>query len=452
MMNTDQPVIRWTHVSGGDESCGSLALDGCAFSLESAADPAVRLPILFIRAGTQQDFTISSQRAQAPLLLNGLLVRQAQLRHGDVIEYGHTELRYESPLPPMPDPPTMTVRSVMGALVCALLLFFILLPFLSRVALSGVGSGMGQGSGNGTGAGSGQSGSGQGAGSGAGSSNSGSTSGAGATDGSGGSGVTAGAAPGQSGASNPSSAASQNQAAGNSTSPAASKVTVKAPETPTPGVAQSQTPIPVPVPNPGTTVQSAPVAQQVEALGNLRSMQSAGRSTPFSGGNYFVGGGNAKKVVYVVDYSGSMQGSKHDNSRQNLVAALEQLNPTHAMNTDRRFYVFFFNDKFEAQPGTRGLMPATNSNLQDARNWINSLQTSGGTNPVPAVQEALDMEPEEIWILSDGNFSESAVDAIRVANQKVKASIHTIGINADAPTLKRIAEENQGMFRYVQLP
>jgi VWA domain-containing protein len=151
------------------------------------------------------------------------------------------------------------------------------------------------------------------------------------------------------------------------------------------------------------------------------------------------------KFVYVVDCSGSMSG------RKLLAAKAEIYRSINAYKSSMKFYIFFYNSTPIAMPGKQ-LIPAVQANKTKAFNWVEHITTGGGTQPAPAVLEALKLKPDAIWLLSDGLFSQQACDEIRQANSDGKVQIHTIAFhdNHGEAQLKRIAQENRGKYRFVQ--
>ena len=102
-------------------------------------------------------------------------------------------------------------------------------------------------------------------------------------------------------------------------------------------------------------------------------------------------------------------------------------------------------------PGGKRLVKADSKGKRAALTWINSVTADGGTDPTQALLIALSMQPDAIWLLSDGQFAMSAADTIRKANPGKKTQIHTIAFhNSEGErVLKRIAYENRGKFRFV---
>lgn len=104
---------------------------------------------------------------------------------------------------------------------------------------------------------------------------------------------------------------------------------------------------------------------------------------------------NARDVVYVIDASGSMIRS--------LQIVVEELGRSlDRLTTPQRFAIVFFqrNDALVAPPGR--LTPATEQARLDALRWIDeTVIPAGRSNPLPAMERALSMRPDAVFLLSE---------------------------------------------------
>lgn len=154
--------------------------------------------------------------------------------------------------------------------------------------------------------------------------------------------------------------------------------------------------------------------------------------------------GNGTRFVYVVDRSGSMKGAR-------FVAACEELKKSlNSLRADMSFHVIFYDFNEEEMPGTP-LFPVTAENLSKATDWINTQQARGGTRPANAMLRAIELQPDTIWLLSDGAFPRSVCDDIAQANATKGICINTIAFQGREGEvfLKRIATENKGTYTFV---
>lgn len=168
------------------------------------------------------------------------------------------------------------------------------------------------------------------------------------------------------------------------------------------------------------------------------------------GAGFFGSKGEGRSFVYVVDMSQSMAGGRFRRAIAELIRSINRLKPTQS------FYVFFFNDEtyplYHPRPA-RGLQPATQANKSRASRWINARHPYSTTDPDQALQQALEMKPDVIFLLTDGELDEPdrVRESIRRLN-KTSVTIHTIAFeNIEASsTLKTIADENNGTFQFVK--
>ena len=168
------------------------------------------------------------------------------------------------------------------------------------------------------------------------------------------------------------------------------------------------------------------------------------------GAGFFGSKGAGKSFVYVVDCSGSMYGHRFNRAKTELVRSINKLKP------EQKFYVYFFNDRtfplFDPKPAP-GMLPAIRGNVERASRWIRSRQPESTTNPNLALKQALEMKPEVIFLLTDGELDDAAeVRQMILRNNKSNVVIHTIAFENEeaSATLEAIAKENNGTFRFVK--
>lgn len=154
------------------------------------------------------------------------------------------------------------------------------------------------------------------------------------------------------------------------------------------------------------------------------------------------------KFVYVVDASGSMFGRRFSKAHAELVASLM------ALDEHQSFYVIFFNStdypQYYPLPEAT-LAPVSPKNLQKVIEWMGTGVTPfGETIPNSAISRALSLQPDAIFLLSDGEFSESAAYVVRQENYR-NVPIHTIAFESElgAFSLSQIARMTRGTYRFV---
>lgn len=156
---------------------------------------------------------------------------------------------------------------------------------------------------------------------------------------------------------------------------------------------------PDPRPAPRPEVSEREVRERLEAM-----MQRRVPDVEFVG----LGASNARDVVYVVDASGSMIGKM-----PGVLAELRR--SVEGLSSAQRFQVIFFgpsagsNAGFAAakhpsdpEEGVRmiRLIRATRENIGQVLAWASSVFPSGRSNPVPALETALALKPDAVFVLS----------------------------------------------------
>jgi len=158
-----------------------------------------------------------------------------------------------------------------------------------------------------------------------------------------------------------------------------------------------------------------------------------------------------QRVVFVVDNSRSMN-HPHESPAKTRLRRLkiELINCILEMQPEQQFYVIFFSNETTPMPGS-GLLLAQPGVRDPYLRWIAQLPSSGGpTNPLPALDLALRMQPDTICFLTDGDF-DKRVKRILMSVQQQRTSIHTFAFGevTAEETLKTLAEKNQGEYRFV---
>jgi hypothetical protein len=169
---------------------------------------------------------------------------------------------------------------------------------------------------------------------------------------------------------------------------------------------------------------------------------------------------SGRSFVYVIDRSSSMEeDGRFRAARNELFASLEQLNET------QRFQVIFYNAKFiELKPKQDRFdmfFGTPEQRLQVVRQ-VNEIRPEGGTLHFPAIMRAVQLKPDVIFLLTDGDpqsaLTARELEEIRTKNNG-RAHIHCIefgkgpvspnGKNAAAGNyLDKLAQQNGGRFIY----
>lgn len=163
----------------------------------------------------------------------------------------------------------------------------------------------------------------------------------------------------------------------------------------------------------------------------------------------FVGvGGNAKKVAFICDASGSMM-QKFDPLRIELRKAVDGLRPPQS------FQIIFFQETSCLAADMHGLLFASPDNKRKAYDFVDKTAPRGSTDPIPALQMAFKQGSELIYLLTDGDFpdNKAVLAELKKLNPEKKVHINTIAFleheGEYEKVLKGIADDNGGIFRFV---
>lgn len=150
----------------------------------------------------------------------------------------------------------------------------------------------------------------------------------------------------------------------------------------------------LPTESPTDTIQSQ-FSLPTVASGLPSSLGAAG---PMSLGRVSfagLGGGAARRIVFVVDASGSMVGAFPVVIAE-LAQSLSNLSPA-----QNYAVIFFQRDEALVVPPKGKLTPATDDAVTRTLTWIReSVVPRGRSNPVEAIEQALQLDPEVVFLLS----------------------------------------------------
>lgn len=192
---------------------------------------------------------------------------------------------------------------------------------------------------------------------------------------------------------------------------------------------------------------------------NVSGMMSAFAGEAGKGSSFFGtrAGGNTRRIIFVVDRSGSM--NKHfDFVKGELSRSIGELGPM------QEFTILFYND--EAKPlemrvnNSFGLVRATRANITAAREWImgqTAYSREGKTFSASAFQRAFQLMGNEehglIWLLSEGHIHDEPDKILARLNSSKRVVVNTIGfverVAEQERLMQRIAAENGGSYKFV---
>ena len=146
--------------------------------------------------------------------------------------------------------------------------------------------------------------------------------------------------------------------------------------------------------------------------------------------------------VFVVDQSGSMI----DDDRLTR-AKIELLRSVFALQPPQRFEVIFYNEEATPMPGGPQPRPADLKTKNQLTAWLHLIGPDGGTDPRPAMAQALALQPDAVFLLSDGEFPEGTVERVAKLNPR-KVPIHCVDMTGGQAGnhLLRIARDSGGQY------
>lgn len=176
------------------------------------------------------------------------------------------------------------------------------------------------------------------------------------------------------------------------------------------------------------------------------------------GGSSFFGiEATGDSIVYIVDRSGSMEGDRWRDATTELMKSIRSLRP------DQKFYVFLFSGRCHPMPQMEGrnkLVTATDANKERFEKWLKRQYPDQTTKPMSSVRRALNMRPDTVFLLTDGQFHDKTGEyLLRQAGLQAQRSepddtvINTIAFYCELDfeiMLQEIAMAYNGTFRSIQ--
>jgi Mg-chelatase subunit ChlD len=163
----------------------------------------------------------------------------------------------------------------------------------------------------------------------------------------------------------------------------------------------------------------------------------------------------ARRMIFIIDTSGSMNGPRLQAAKRELSQAIYDL-PNNAS-----FNIITFNDK--AAAWRPAMTPTTSDAKQAAGKFIYNLYAGGHTAAYDALDMSFRFDAEAVYFLSDGAPNagkipapKAIIDTVTQTNRSRRITINTIGISPGPPDgpldafVKTLAEQNFGVYRRVE--
>lgn len=209
------------------------------------------------------------------------------------------------------------------------------------------------------------------------------------------------------------------------------------------------------IPPAGDGLARGPSIIGLDSAGNPGAASAVFSTSPRQGPpevSFFGSSATGYKVVFVVDYSGSMW-DQFSLVRDELLASLARLEPA------QQFQLIFFSSGQPMQMDPKVFLDASPANKQDAYDFLQKVAAldpvSGSTDPAPALHDALTMPSgpaDVVFLLSDGDFPQSVLAMVNRMNPQTRTQVNTIGFGyrGGSDLLRNLAQANRGSFRFVQ--
>ncbi|XP_027694328.1 inter-alpha-trypsin inhibitor heavy chain H2 isoform X2 [Vombatus ursinus] len=168
-----------------------------------------------------------------------------------------------------------------------------------------------------------------------------------------------------------------------------------------------------------------------------------------------------KNILFVIDVSGSMWGIKMKQTVEAMKTILDDL------RAEDQFSVVDFNHNVRSWRDE--LVPATNSQITDAKKYIEKIQPNGGTNINEALMRAIFilkeasnlgmLDPNSVSLIILVSDGDPTVGELKLSNiqKNVKGNIQDnislfslgIGFDVDYDFLERLSQENHGIAQRI---
>lgn len=201
---------------------------------------------------------------------------------------------------------------------------------------------------------------------------------------------------------------------------------------------------------------SSDEAGYVRGGGEGSSENDATDGQSSDGASFFGTRASGKRFVFVVDSSSSMNGLRWDTATRELMRSINDL------FSDTEFFVICFDTQphpvLSMFPPKNKYLKNDEATIQRVHRWVRSRVTGADTWPATSMAMAIRMQPDAIFLLSDGVIKDHTVALLREINRdptthQVLVPIHTVLLLSPygRMPLETIANENEGTFRQIDL-
>jgi len=186
-------------------------------------------------------------------------------------------------------------------------------------------------------------------------------------------------------------------------------------------------------------------------------------SKMLTGAEFFGVKATGNTFIYIVDSSPSMRrDGAFDAARNEIERSLKSMKPK------QRYFVSFFGKEIDPMVLETGMVEkypiyAKAENLTKTIDWLRLVRIQkDGLPPNNALEEAIGMQPDGIFLLFDGDTKVDVAKFLRRVNRTddilnsgtPKVPIHVVHFYQDEfqKQMRQVAEENGGTYRFVPRP
>ncbi len=198
-------------------------------------------------------------------------------------------------------------------------------------------------------------------------------------------------------------------------------------------------------------------------FGQSQSAMATGTKL-LEGAEFFGSKAVGNTFVYVVDSSPSMRrDGAFEAAKAQIIRSLSSMKPK------QRFHICFFGGELESitfrgQAAETRPIPANPENLSKTMEWLGQIRIQkDGRPPIDALQAAIAMQPDGIFLLFDGDTKVDDWTAkVREMNRSKdflsdggpKVPIHVLHFFRDEfeKSMRTLASENEGTYRFIPRP
>lgn len=148
------------------------------------------------------------------------------------------------------------------------------------------------------------------------------------------------------------------------------------------------------------------------------------------GGAFFGIQAPGQRFIYLIDCSRSMNHPHASEAKTRFRRLkLELVKSVGGMQRDMQFFIIFFNDLTIPMPA--GSFQSAVPDLQKRYlYWMQTIRADGNTEPTEALRVALQMRPDVVYFLTDGNFTVKVQQEL-LALERTGSTVHTFAFAED---------------------